>query len=111
MNDIVLLNLRISMWGISRVLPDHAYEVDADKAMVRATKKSLECLEYEFLLQLKRSIHRRLRTLALPGEILRPGSTRSLSAWWRRWRRPFRILRCAGALASWVSGKCGICAS
>jgi hypothetical protein len=73
MNDIVLLNLRISMWGISRVLPDHEYEVDADKAMVRATKKILECPEYEFLLQLKRSIHRRLRTLALPGEILRAG--------------------------------------
>src|SRR5262245_62511882 len=73
MTDIVLLNLRISMWGISRVLPDHEYEVDADKAMVRATKKILECPEYEFLLQLKRSIHRRLRTLALPGEILRAG--------------------------------------
>jgi hypothetical protein len=73
MNDIVLLNLRISMWGVSRVLPDHEYEVDADKAMVRATKKILECPEYEFLLQLKRSIHRRLRTLALPGEILRAG--------------------------------------
>jgi hypothetical protein len=71
MNDIVLLNLRISMWGVSRVLPDHEYEVDADKAMVRATKKILECPEYEFLLQLKRSIHRRLKTLALPGEILR----------------------------------------
>ena len=53
MNDIVLLNLRISMWGVSRVLPDHEYEVDADKAMVRATKKILECPEYEFLLQLK----------------------------------------------------------
>ena|SRR5438128_4742150 len=61
MNDIVLLNLRISMWGVSRVLPDHEYEVDADKAMVRATKKILECPEYEFLLRLKRSIHRRLR--------------------------------------------------
>jgi len=73
MNDIVLLNLRISMWGVSRVLPDHEYQVDADKAMVRATKKILECPEYEFLLQLKRSIHRRLRTLALPGEILRAG--------------------------------------
>ena len=33
MTDIVLLNLRISMWGISRVLPD---EVDADRALVRA---------------------------------------------------------------------------
>jgi hypothetical protein len=73
MNDIVLLNLRISMWGVSRVLPDQQYEVDADKAMVRATKKILECPEYEFLLQLKRGIHRRLRTLALPGEILRAG--------------------------------------
>jgi hypothetical protein len=73
MTDIVLLNLRISMWGVSRVLPDHEYEVDADKAMVRATKKILECPEYEFLLQLKRSIHRRLKTLALPGEILRAG--------------------------------------
>jgi hypothetical protein len=73
MNDIVLLNLRISMWGVSRVLPDHEYEVDADKAMVRATKKILECPEYEFLLQLKRSIHRRLKTLALPGENLRAG--------------------------------------
>ena len=73
MNDIVLLNLRISMWGVSRVLPDHEYEVDADKAMVRATKKILECPEYEFLLQLKRSIHRRLKTLALPGEIRRAG--------------------------------------
>lgn len=73
MNDIVLLNLRISMWGVSRVLPDQQYEVDADRAMVRATKKILECPEYEFLLQLKRSIHRRLRTLALPGEILRAG--------------------------------------
>jgi hypothetical protein len=71
--DIVLLNLRISMWGVSRVLPDHEYEMDADKAMVWATKKILECPEYEFLLQLKRSIHRRLRTLALPGEILRAG--------------------------------------
>src|SRR5438094_940967 len=60
--DIVLLNLRISMWGVSRVLPDHEYQVDADKAMVRATKKILECPEYEFLLQLKRNIHRRLRT-------------------------------------------------
>ncbi|MCI0640722.1 MAG: hypothetical protein L0Y72_24345 [Gemmataceae bacterium] len=73
MNEIVLLNLRISMWGVSRVLPDHEYEVDADKKMVRATKKILECPEYEFLLQLKRSIHRRLRTLALPGKILRAG--------------------------------------
>ena len=45
MNDIVLLNLRISMWGVSRVLPDHEYQVDADKAMVRATKKILECPE------------------------------------------------------------------
>ena len=61
------------MWGVSRVLPDHEYEVDADKAMVRATKKILECPKYEFLLQLKRSIHRRLKTLALPGEILRAG--------------------------------------
>jgi len=41
--------------------------------MVRATKKILECPEYEFLLQLKRSIHRRLKTLALPGEVLRAG--------------------------------------
>ena len=73
MDNIVLLNLRISMWGVSRVLPDHEYQVDADKAMVRATKKILECPEYEFLLQLKRSIHRRLKTLALPGEILRAG--------------------------------------
>jgi hypothetical protein len=73
MNDIVLLNLRISMWGVSRVLPDQQYQVDADRAMVRATKKILECPEYEFLLQLKRGIHRRLRTLALPGEILRAG--------------------------------------
>jgi len=73
MNDIVLLNLRISMWGVSRVLPDQQYEVDADRDMVRATKKILQCPEYEFLLQLKRSIHRRLRTLALPGEILRAG--------------------------------------
>src|SRR5262245_30766572 len=73
MNDIVLLNLRISMWGVSRVLPDHEYDVDADKAMVRATKKILECPEYEFLLQLKWQIHRRLKTLALPGEILRAG--------------------------------------
>jgi hypothetical protein len=32
MTDIVLLNLRISMWGISRVLPDRQYEVDADRA-------------------------------------------------------------------------------
>src|SRR5580765_2172015 len=73
MNDIVLLNLRISMWGISRVLPSSEYEVDADKAMIRASKKILECPEYEFLLQLKRGIQRRLRTLALPGEILRAG--------------------------------------
>src|SRR4029077_7594016 len=73
MNDIVLLNLRISMWGISRVLPDNEYEVDSDRALVRATKKILECPEYEFLLQLKRSIHRRLKGLALPGEILRAG--------------------------------------
>src|SRR5207247_2405269 len=67
--DIVLLNLRISMWGVSRAVSDRQYEVDADKAMVRATKKILECPEYEFLLQLKRRIHRRLRSLALPGEI------------------------------------------
>jgi hypothetical protein len=73
MNDIVLLNLRISMWGVSRVLPENEYEVDADRAMVRASKKILECPEYEFLLQLKRSIHRRLKSLALPGEILRAG--------------------------------------
>jgi hypothetical protein len=73
MTDIVLLNLRISMWGVSRVLPDQQYEVDADRDMVRATKKILQCPEYEFLLQLKRNIHRRLRTLALPGEILRAG--------------------------------------
>ena len=73
MNEIVLLNLRISMWGISRVLPANEYDVDADKAMVRASKKILECPEYEFLLQLKRSIHRRLKSLALPGEILRAG--------------------------------------
>jgi hypothetical protein len=73
MNEIVLLNLRISMWGVNRVLPENEYEVDADRAMVRASKKILECPEYEFLLQLKRSIHRRLKSLALPGEILRPG--------------------------------------
>jgi hypothetical protein len=73
MNDIVLLNLRISMWGVSRVLPDQQYEVDAEKLLVRATKKILECPEYEFLLQLKRAIHRRLRSLALPGEFLRAG--------------------------------------
>jgi len=73
MNDIVLLNLRISMWGISRVLPSSEYEVDADKAMIRASKKILECPEYEFLLQLKRGIQRRLKTLALPGEVLRAG--------------------------------------
>ena len=72
-NDIVLLNLRISMWGVSRVLPDQQYEVDAEKPLVRATKKILECPEYEFLLQLKRAIHRQLRSLALPGEILRAG--------------------------------------
>src|SRR5439155_11424589 len=72
-NGIVLLNLRVSMWGVSRVLPDHEYQVDAYKAMVRASKKILECPEFEFLLQLKGSIHRRLRTLALPGEILRAG--------------------------------------
>src|SRR5207249_3653169 len=76
MNDIVLLNLRISMWGVSRVLPDHEYQVDADQAMVRATKKILGCPEYEFLLQLRRSNHRRLRTLALPSEILRAGRLR-----------------------------------
>src|SRR5215475_5385910 len=73
MSDIILLNLRISMWGISRVLPDHDYEVDADKAMVRATKRILECPEYEFLQKHKRTIHRKLRTLALPGEVLRAG--------------------------------------
>ena len=73
MNEIVLLNLRISMWGVNRVLPENEYEVDADRAMVRASKKILECPEYEFLLQLKRSIHRRLKILALPGEILRAG--------------------------------------
>jgi hypothetical protein len=73
MNEIVLLNLRISMWGVNRVLPENEYEVDADRAMVRASKKILECPEYEFLLQLKRSIHRRLKSLSLPGEILRPG--------------------------------------
>ena len=72
-NDIVLLNLRISMWGVCRVLPDQQYEVDAEKPLVRATKKILECPEYEFLLQLKRAIHRQLRSLALPGEILRAG--------------------------------------
>ena len=73
MQDIVLLNLRISMWGVNRVLPENDYEVDADKAMVRASKKILECPEYEYLLQLKRNIHRRLKALALPGEILRAG--------------------------------------
>ena len=73
MNEIVLLNLRISMWGVNRVLPENEYEVDADRAMVRASKKILECPEYEFLLQLKRNIHRRLKSLALPGEILRAG--------------------------------------
>ena len=51
------------MWGVSRVLPENDYEVDADKAMVRASKKILECPEYEFLLQLKRNIHRGLKTL------------------------------------------------
>lgn len=71
--EIVLLNLRIGMWGVSRVLPDRQYEVDADKALVRATKKILECPEYEFLLQRKRSIHRSLQALALPGDILRAG--------------------------------------
>ena len=35
MNEIVLLNLRISMWGVNRVLPENEYEVDADRAMVR----------------------------------------------------------------------------
>ena len=73
MQDIVLLNLRISMWGVNRVLPENDYEVDADKAIVRASKKILECPEYEYLLQLKRNIHRRLKALALPGEILRAG--------------------------------------
>src|ERR1700689_242849 len=41
--------------------------------MVRASKKILEGPESEFLLQLKRPIHRRLKSLALPGEILRAG--------------------------------------
>lgn len=71
--DIVLLNLRISMWGVSRVLPDRQYEVNADRTLVRATKRILECPEYEFLLQLKRSIHRSIQALALPGDILRAG--------------------------------------
>jgi hypothetical protein len=61
------------MWGVNRVLPENDYEVNADRAMVRASKKILECPEYEFLLQLKRTIHRRLKSLALPGEILRAG--------------------------------------
>src|SRR5262245_24809681 len=61
------------MWGVSRVLPDRQYEVDADKALVRASKKILECPEYEFLLQLKRGIHRSVQALALPGDILRAG--------------------------------------
>ena len=40
---------------------------------LRATKRVLECAEYEFLLQLKRRMHSRLRSLALPGQILRAG--------------------------------------
>jgi len=111
MNDIVLLNLRISMWGVSRVLPDHEYEVDADKAMVRASKKILECPEYEFLLQLKRSIHRRLKTLALPGEILRAGATPSPCPWCKPWSRRSKISRSAGAWRSWAWSRCGTCAS
>jgi hypothetical protein len=97
MNDIVLLNLRISMWGVSRVLPDHEYEVDADKAMVRATKKILECPEYEFLLQLKRSIHRRPKTLALPVKSSGPASTRCRWRWSRKWSKNSKRSRCDGA--------------
>lgn len=73
MKDVVLLNLRISMWGISRTLGDHDYEVDADKSMTRASKKILQAPEYEFLLSEKRLIHRRLKAMALPGDILRAG--------------------------------------
>ena len=83
MNDIVLLNLRISMWGVSRVLPDHEYQVDADKAMVRATKKILECPEYEFLLQLKRSIAG-CAPWPCPAKSCGPGSTPSPWPWSKR---------------------------
>jgi hypothetical protein len=71
--DIVLLNLRTSMFGVNRVLADHDYEVEADKAMTRASKRILDCPEYEFLTKLKRSIHATLKAVALPGNILRPG--------------------------------------
>ena len=72
-NDIVLLNVRISMWGVTRTLRDQQYEVDADKTLTRASKKILECAEYETVLALKRSIHRKLHSLALPGNVLRAG--------------------------------------
>lgn len=72
-NDIVLLNVRISMWGVTRTLRDQQYEVDADKTLTRASKKILECSEYETVLALKRSIHRKLHSLALPGNVLRAG--------------------------------------
>src|ERR1041385_2246483 len=109
MRDFVLLNLRISMWGVSRVLPDRQYEVDADKNMVRATKKILQCPEYEFLLQLKRRIHNRLRSLALPGEILPQAFTQSRPPWCQVWNRLWKTSRCAGELAFWVWVKPGTC--
>ena len=111
MNDIVLLNLRISMWGVSRVLPDHEYEVDADKAMVRATKKILECPEYEFLLQLKRSIHRRLKTLALPGEILRAGVYPVSVAMVEAVEKTLEDFSVRWASASWAWSRYGTCVS
>lgn len=73
MNDIVLLNLRISMWGVNRTLGTGDYEVDAEKPLVRASKKILDCPEYEYLTRLKRGIHSRLKSLALPAQILRAG--------------------------------------
>lgn len=72
-NDIVLLNLRISMWGVSRTLSEQQYAVEADRTLVRATKKILECPEYEYLMTIKRAIHRNIHSLALPGNVLRSG--------------------------------------
>ena len=112
MNDIVLLNLRISMWGVSRVLPDQrvrsgrrpghgpGHQEDPGMPGVRVPACSSSgastaaCAPWP-----------------CPAKSCGPGSTRSPWPWSRPSRRRWRTSRCAGASASWGSAKCGTCAS
>lgn len=71
--DVILLNLTTSMWGVSRALAESDYEVDANKKMTRANKKILDCAEYDYLNKLKNGVHRTLRLISLPAHFMKAG--------------------------------------